>query len=94
MKEKSQVSGLRGKKKLVKKEKKKWQKKERKKKHETPENLLTRAASKRSTLGSLKNCKTGKFTAQSSSHQMFNVTGIPGSLMVKACLPFINILLA
>lgn len=55
---------------------KKKRKKERRGKYETPENLLAqRHRSVQRAWGSLKNCKTGKFTGQSGNHQMFNVGG-------------------
>lgn len=56
--------------------KNKEKKKERRGKYETPENLLAqRHRSVQRAWGSLKNCKTGKFTGQSGNHQMFNVGG-------------------
>ena len=56
--------------------KNKEKRKERRGKYETPENLLAqRHRSVQRARGSLKNCKTGKFTGQSGNHQMFNVGG-------------------
>lgn len=77
MKKKKKSRGKKGREKRRKNKKEKEERRKKRGKYETPENLLAqhRHRSVQRGWGSLKNCKSGKFTAQSGNHQMFNVGG-------------------
>lgn len=76
-KKKKKSRGKKGREKRRKNKKEKEERRKKRGKYETPENLLAqhRHRSVQRGWGSLKNCKSGKFTAQSGNHQMFNVGG-------------------